>query len=1354
LEHFRLKVLGTPSVTAEDGSTPPSLGWGKPLALLCLLAVRGEVRREEVVDLLWRDVEESKARNAFRQALHRLRTALGDKLLPQDRERVRLVRSTAIEVDVDEFEKAIAAARLDDAVRLYAGDFLENSELGEPAFDQWCEHERARLQARFRQALQDAVAQSSSAGRWAESIARARRLQALAPFDAGAAQLAATTMVSAGRRVEALELLRHFAARLQADLGLPLPAELQALATRLERQPFGAMPAPNAGTPAALADLELRFAGREAELSRLLSMWRSTAIDAGSLALVEGSSGIGKSRLVRELAAHAKSLGRATVLSARERATGVALPFGVFAEALRPLVRASGVAGASRHLLAEAARLLPELRDNFDLPPVSDVADEASRVRFFEGVAALIDAAAYEQPVLMVLEDLHAVTPSSLDLLTYLCARLAGSAVMFVLTVRDADAPAAVAGRLRALAEENGSSSPHGARAKRLVLGAIPPADAAQITSDAGRALGLAEIVVSRIALRSEGNPGRVTALLRLAAEGDELNATPVSMRDMVAARLQQLPSAQRRFFVAIALIGRPVSSQLAADVGHVTLAAAREAAAILEHNGLVERLSDDVFIATELAAHVATDAAGAASRTFLAGWIVDALSRDTRANPAELARFYAMAGQAAPAFEHARRAAYAAIGVGAVAEAVQWLTSARTFASTPEEQEQIESFLAALGSGRRRIGAPGIVSQPIEPPRAEPAPTATQTPRASDAVIDAGPLERLFPNWRVLFGAAVATLLITSVVLASRDGPTAAARAQFADTLVLSDGQNGRGVRYVIGDPVAGLSMSGRVDAPQSDPPWLDSLSRPWSDVIPAPNGRAVAAARLTAQGSDVYVLSGNRRDANPVIVGLGDSRPLAWSPDGRWLLASTGRRRQGGAFDSDLRAYRLDVAGAKTARTIDTVAGHATAEAAWSPDGSRIAWVARVGSERQLEVFVSLADGSEPRNVSRHPADDSHIAWSSDGELLAFTSTRDGNAELYAMGVRENRLWRLTRDPAQDDRGSFSRNGRLIAFESTRGGSAGVYVMPGLGGDAQRVAGGPALGILGWRAGRARYVDRVRVEPAAVVQPGETTSVRLMAVDQFDEALPSRDVAWTVLDSTLASLANAPDSAPDARLLITKRAGLARVVGTASRWRADTAFVRIGSQSVDLIEPTAQFAKTWSAFGSPAPRSTAPATVVLNADRQWDSGILSTAALPLLTGLTISVLLDAPLSDATDVATAVTIAIVAPENAADIQQDAPQFLKYASISWSAGAGRLVYAVGQETYSEPVPAEVTGLAVVQLAVESDSTMSFSIDGRQRWRSSLRVLTMRNEPRAQLWIGGRATGERVRVSGIAVSLRP
>src|SRR5213596_521394 len=87
---YSVRLLGPPSVTDELGHPVPGLSFGKPLAMLAFLTTRGEVRREELIELLWGGSPEANARNAFRQALHRLRTALGEQVIPQDPDRVLL----------------------------------------------------------------------------------------------------------------------------------------------------------------------------------------------------------------------------------------------------------------------------------------------------------------------------------------------------------------------------------------------------------------------------------------------------------------------------------------------------------------------------------------------------------------------------------------------------------------------------------------------------------------------------------------------------------------------------------------------------------------------------------------------------------------------------------------------------------------------------------------------------------------------------------------------------------------------------------------------------------------------------------------------------------------------------------------------------------------------------------------------------------------------------------------------------------------------------------------------------------------------------------------------------------------
>jgi len=160
-------------------------------------AVRGEARRDEVVDLLWGDMPEAKARNAFRQALHRLRTALGEQIVPQDRERV-LLQLEAIETDRDAFLGAVSAGNAAEAVRAYRGDFLEGFELGEPGFDHWTDSERIRLGGLFETALRDAARQAMDDGRWHDALDVAHRLSQREPFDESAALQEASIHVAAG----------------------------------------------------------------------------------------------------------------------------------------------------------------------------------------------------------------------------------------------------------------------------------------------------------------------------------------------------------------------------------------------------------------------------------------------------------------------------------------------------------------------------------------------------------------------------------------------------------------------------------------------------------------------------------------------------------------------------------------------------------------------------------------------------------------------------------------------------------------------------------------------------------------------------------------------------------------------------------------------------------------------------------------------------------------------------------------------------------------------------------------------------------------------------------------------------
>jgi TolB protein len=122
-----------------------------------------------------------------------------------------------------------------------------------------------------------------------------------------------------------------------------------------------------------------------------------------------------------------------------------------------------------------------------------------------------------------------------------------------------------------------------------------------------------------------------------------------------------------------------------------------------------------------------------------------------------------------------------------------------------------------------------------------------------------------------------------------------------------------------------------------------------------------------------------------------------------------------------------------------------------AWSPDGTRIAYVSF--ERKKPVVFVhNLADATRSVLANFEGANSSP-AWAPDGERLSITLTRDGVAQIYSLRVDGSQLTRLTSSPAIDTEGHWSPDGRTLLFTSDRGGSPQIYRMSSSGGGAERV-------------------------------------------------------------------------------------------------------------------------------------------------------------------------------------------------------------------------------------------------------------------------------------------------------------
>jgi DNA-binding SARP family transcriptional activator len=565
--HLRIRLLG-PFTVERDGATMAwtELGSRKARTVLKMLAARRRrlVASDVLAEGLWAEHPPADVEGNVATLVSRLRGVLGTATIEGTRAGYRLVTTGSVVVDLDEVaalvaesesrllsaQPALAAVAAEAALAsLGTGRVLED----EPEADRDGEagREAERLLRRARVATWRAAV---AVGDHRRALAAATDAVTADRLDEEAHRAVMRAYHRLGEPGEALAAYQRLRTVLVEELGTdPGPATNELYLAVLRGDDVGDdtpidQPPRRGGGRTALV-------GRRTELASLVERWASAVAGSTGCVLVTGEAGIGKTQLAAELARQAEASG-ALVLEARcyeaERS--------LFLQPLIEVVRAA-VARVHPDRLREAAgewagplrALVPELHRLLRPLDYEPARPELERRRAFEAVTGLLGALARQQPLLLVLDDLHLAGASSLELLHFLLRWERAAPLLVLGTVRAEEADDALdqLGELVAVIE----------------LGVLAEAAVRELAA----AMGLADRAAEVLAV-TRGHTLFVIESLRALAEGTTDALLPASLQATVIGRARRCGTDVEDVLRVAAVSGTSLDLDEVADVADVTV--------------------------------------------------------------------------------------------------------------------------------------------------------------------------------------------------------------------------------------------------------------------------------------------------------------------------------------------------------------------------------------------------------------------------------------------------------------------------------------------------------------------------------------------------------------------------------------------------------------------------------------------------------------------------------------------------------------------------------------------------------------------------------------------------------------
>jgi DNA-binding CsgD family transcriptional regulator len=297
--------------------------------------------------------------------------------------------------------------------------------------------------------------------------------------------------------------------------------------------------------------VEPRFVGRADELAELVALLDEALDGRPRVAVIAGEPGIGKTRLIEELAALAGARAVPVLWGGCTDAEGAPAywPWRRILRAWLALVGAERAADVLARTSDAVVRLAPEL------PGVPDAGPD-DRFALFDAVTRFFGGAAEETGLVLVLDDVQWADADSLQLLAHLTREATRARLLVVATLRPAELNPARSAILADLVRRQGALAVELSGWDEAIVGA---ALAERLGHPA------APEVVAEVARRSGGNPFFVGELARVLRAGEI--RVPTAVRDVVRSRINRLPAPCRALLGPAAVLGREVDPALLASV-------------------------------------------------------------------------------------------------------------------------------------------------------------------------------------------------------------------------------------------------------------------------------------------------------------------------------------------------------------------------------------------------------------------------------------------------------------------------------------------------------------------------------------------------------------------------------------------------------------------------------------------------------------------------------------------------------------------------------------------------------------------------------------------------------------------